>query len=196
MGKKHWLPSRFVGGNPGTETAALPDGRGKAVLLECGPDRFGRREMAFHKEQLFGDSDELDDGEVQVGLLDQDPAGGFQDPDQFREGFPLVGKVVEGIDDDDPLESAVEKGELLGAGLNGIEAGLLPGLSEHVFGQVGNDYPAHLRTEGEGNPPRTASRIEEPAADGQPEHHHKIGRLRRAEEAIVGEGYEVEMSVS
>jgi len=166
------------------------------VRLQGRSDRFRRPEMAFHEQQLFGHGDELHDGKAQIRLLDQYPAAGFQHADQLRNRCLLVGEMMEGIDDHDAGERPIGEGELLRPALNTVEPPLLAGLPEHASGEVGDDDTVHVRPEKKGSPPRASSGVQKPAPRGQSQQFFQIVGVRRPQEAIVGEGDEVEVPVS
>jgi hypothetical protein len=66
--------------------------------------------MAAHQGDFFGHGDHFDAKTIQIGLLDDQAATRFQDPQQVGNRQLLVAEMVQGIDHQDPIETLIREG--------------------------------------------------------------------------------------
>lgn len=94
------------------------DPRLHTELTQRSGDRLGPPETAAEERQPFHEGDKLHRKAVDIRLFDHQPASGREHAQALLKAPALVGKMMEGIHDQDTLEAARGEGEPLGVAHN------------------------------------------------------------------------------
>jgi hypothetical protein len=150
--------------------------------------------MTAHESEFFAGGDHFRHGPVKVRFFDDHPPSSLQNPQEVRQGTPLVTEMVKRVDNKYPIKHLIPEWKELRVGPDWKKIPLFPGLPQHVYRQIAHHDMIDEGGEIRRHPACSSSGIQHPTLSLQTEKGFESSNIRRPDQAVIHRRKNVKMS--